>query len=122
MTYYPNYDAWKLSNPWDDGHYNEDEDPTPIQETTFFKYVATKWWVYGMITEEGYDVRVHQYDRVPTINVDEIEPTQDDLDDELHRVRMNYTQFAYIDQDEFMEQYNIARQFMDKIIAHETGN
>ena len=116
------YDAWKLSNPWDDGHYGEEEEPASIQETVYFKYLGGKTWSYGMITTDGYEVRVHQYSRVPTIDIDEIDPTQNDLDDELYRLKMNYTQFEYIKHYEFMDQYNIARQFMDKIIANETGN
>lgn len=120
MKYF-NYDDWKLSNPEDDGFYTEDTTDY-INETTYFRYMNGKRWSFGMITKSGYDVRVHNYYNIPTIDIDEIEPTQTELNDEIYRVRMNYTQFAFIDRSEFLKHFNDARNFMDKLIPNEKDN
>jgi hypothetical protein len=121
MTYYYSYDDWKLSNPDDDGHYHEQE-PERIRETIYFKYINGKSWSYGMITEDGYEIRVHHYMSIPTIETDEIEPTAQELDDELHRIRIHYREFSYIDNEEFMQKYVVAQSALTKIIAHEMGD
>lgn len=118
---YHNYDSWKLSNPEDDGYYSE-EKTNGIEETVYFKYLNGRRWSYAMITTNGYDVRVHNYYNIPTIDIDEIEPTQSDVDDEIYRVRENYKEFTYIDRSEYMDNYKAAREFMDKLVDDETGN
>lgn len=115
-----NYDEWKLSNPWDDGHY-KDEEPTPINETAVFKYRNHTSWSYCMITTEGYDIRVHRYAGSPTIELNQIEPTADELEDEIDRVKKHYEDFEYIDIDEFEKHYNSARQIMEIIVRNETN-
>jgi hypothetical protein len=117
---YNNYDDWKLSNPDDDGHYSEASNR--IEETVYFKYLDGRRWSFAMITTSGYDVRVHSYYNIPTIDIDEIEPTQSDVNDEIHRVRENYKEFAYIDRSEYMDNYKVAREFMDKLIDDEASN
>lgn len=116
---YHNYDDWKLSNPDDDGHYTEDTTDY-IEETTYFKYMDGRRWSFAMITKKGYDVRVHNNYCFPVIDIDEIEPTQTDLNDEISRVRMHHKEFSYIDKSEFMQHFNEARQFIDKIMPDET--
>jgi hypothetical protein len=120
MTYYNSYDDWKLSNPDDDGHYTEETNV--IEENAYFKYSDGRRWVYGMLTKNGWDIRIESYHRIPTIDIDEFEPTQSEFDDTLYRVRMNYTHFNYIQQDEFMERYNEARNLLDKLMEDETSN
>jgi hypothetical protein len=117
---YNNYDDWKLSNPDDDGHYTEESNR--IEETVYFKYLDGRRWSFAMINTSGYDVRVHNYYNIPTIDIDEIEPTQSDVNDEIHRVRENYKEFAYIDRSEYMDNYKVAREFMDKLIDDEASN
>jgi len=120
---YHNYDSWKLSNPDDDGHYTEQ--PTDeIKENAYFKYsgIGGKFWSYGMLTKGGYDIRVDNWLQLPSINVDEFEATQHEFDDTIHRVRENYTRFEYISREEFMQQYESARQLLDKIMEDEKGN
>lgn len=120
---YNDYDSYKLSNPDDDGYYTEQ--PTDdIKETAYFKYsgIGGKFWSYGMLTKDGNDIRVDNFLNMPSINVDEFEATQTEFDETIYRVRMNYTRFEYIDRQEFMQQYDEARQFLDKVMANETGN
>ena len=115
------YDSWKLSNPWDDGDESEQEIDR-INETVFFKYMNGKKYSYGMINTEGSEIRVHHYMTIPTIEMDEIEPTNEDLYDELYRVKMNYTQFEHISQEEFMEQFKMAQSALTKIISNEADD
>jgi hypothetical protein len=120
---YNNYDSYKLSNPEDDGYYTEQ--PTDdIKETVYFKYAGMggKYWSYGMLTKEGNDIRVENCLNIPCINTDEIEATQTEFYETIYRIRVNYKKFEYIDRQEFMQQYNEARQLLDKIIGNETGN
>lgn len=118
MSYF-NYDDWKLANPDDSGFYAEDTTDY-IEETTYFKYMHGKRWTFAMITKKGHDVRVHNSYCFPTIEIDEIEPTQQALNDEIGMVRMHFKEFAYIDRPEYMQHYDVARQFMDKIMPDET--
>jgi len=117
---YNNYDDWKLSNPDDDGHYTEETNV--IEENAYFKYSDGRRWVYGMLTKNGWDIRIHSYHRIPTIDIDEFEPTQSEFQDTIYRVRMNYTHFNYIDRSEYMDNYKTAREFMDKLIDDEASN
>jgi len=115
------YDSWKLSNPWDDGDESEQEIER-INETVFFKYVHGKKHSYGMINTEGSEIRIHHYMTIPIIEMDEIEPTDQDLCDEISRIKRSYSQFEYIEQDEFMEHFKIAQDCLTKIISNETGD
>lgn len=104
---------------------NEETTAAPIAETIYFKYAndmkhrSTKPWTYVMITKEGYDIRVRRWFSVPTIDLDELEPTQHDLDEEVYRVKMHYTDFQYIKRSEFMEHYNIAYAYLHNIVTDE---
>lgn len=120
---YHNYDDWKLSNPDDDGHYAE-ETTDYIEETIFFKYLQgyKRRFSYGMITKQGYCITITEYLNIPAIEIDEIEPTQTEQDDEIQRLRMNYKEFTFIDRSEFMEQYHLAHGHLANIIANETRN
>lgn len=120
MSYYQNYDSYKLSNPDDDGHYSEETNR--IEEAVYFKYLNGRRWSFAMVTTDGYDVRVHNYYNIPTIDIDEIEPTQTDLNDEIARVRLHYKEFTYIDRSEYLQNFRAARQFLNRLIDDETGN
>ena len=120
MKYF-NYDDWKLSNPEDDGFYAE-ETTDHIEETTYFKYRYEKWWIHGMINNAGYKVTVHVWSSMPVIDLDEIEPTREQLNEEIYRMRKSYSDFAFTNRQEFSEQYNKARNFLDKIMQYETDN
>ncbi|MFN5250924.1 MAG: hypothetical protein ACK5DE_07730 [Bacteroidota bacterium] len=114
---YHNYDDWKLSNPDDDGHYTED--PNAIKEDAYFKYLHNrdKYWTYGMINKDGYQVTITRYIFIPTIEVDELDATEVNQNDEINRLRSNYKQFTFIDKDEFMEAYKDAVNHLNKITA-----
>ena len=116
MRYF-NYDDWKLSNPDDDGHYTED--PNAIKEDAYFKYLHNrdKYWTYGMINKDGYQVTITRYIFIPTIEVDEMDATEVNQNDEINRLRSNYKQFAFVDKDEFMEAYKDAVNHLNKITA-----
>jgi len=116
-----NYDEWKLSNPFDDGHYTEDE-TTPIPETAMFKYRNHTTWSYCMITTEGYDIRVHRYVGSPSIELNQIDPTSEELEDTIERIQLHYKDLTYIEPDEFERHYKEARQMMDIIVRNETGS
>lgn len=120
---YNNYDSWKLSNPNDDGYYIE-QPADDIKENAYFKYsgIGGKFWMYGMLTKGGYDIRVDNCMQLPSIEVDEFEATQHDFDETLYRVRENYTRFEYISREQFMQQYDLARQLIDKVMADEKSN
>lgn len=122
MSYF-NYDDWKLANPDDSGFYTE-ETTDEIKETVFFKYLQgyKGRYSYGMITKQGYCITITDYFSIPTIETDEIEPTQTEQDDELHRIRMSYKDFTFIDRSEFMGQYHLAHGHLATIIANETRN
>lgn len=122
MRYF-NYDDWKLSNPDDDGHYTE-EKSDHIEETIFFKYLQgyKGRFAYGMITKQGYCITITDYLSIPAIETDEIEPTQTEQDDQIHRLRMNYKEFTFIDRSEFMGQYHLAHGHLATIISNETRN
>jgi hypothetical protein len=110
------YDEWKLSNPFDDGHYTEDE-TTSIVEALTYKYRNHNSWTYGMITPDGYDIRVHRYSGSPSIDVNEIHPTMEELDDTIDSIKRHYKDYTEIDYEEFEEQYKEARQIIDRIVA-----
>lgn len=112
----PGYDAWKLSNPWDDGHYGEEE-TTPIVEAFTFKYRNHNSWTYGMITPDGYDIRVHRYSDSPRIEVERINPTMEELEESVEAIRLRYSNYAETNFEEFEEQYKEVRQIMDRIVA-----
>ena len=122
MTYYNSYDDWKLSNPDDDGYHIEQEQVLEIEATAYYKYFSGRWWSYGMLTKGGHDIRVHTYHSIPVIEYDEIEATQQEFDDTLYRIKMNYVQFEYIGKGDFMQKYFEAQSALTKIIANETGN
>jgi hypothetical protein len=87
-----NNDAWKLSNPDDDGHYSEDTKPR-IEQSIYFKFRAqhSRRWFYGMITTSGHEVRVWDFGGIRTIDVDEMEPYAEEAQDEIDRIKLNYT-------------------------------
>jgi hypothetical protein len=123
MTYYANYDAWKLSNPDDDGHYTEDTKPR-INESIYFKF-RNKWgrrWQYGMITTSGHDIKIWNYGRLRNIDVDEIETYIEEVQDEIDRIKENYENFENISMQEFYAEFEQAHTNILKIVQRETGN
>ena len=126
MTYYPNYDAWKLSNPEDDGHYTENsEDTKPrIEEPIYFKF-KMKYngrHSHGMITTSGYDIKVWNIGGIKTIDVDEMDNYVEDVESEIDRVKSNYEGFEYITAQEFYAEFEKAHNKILKIVQDETGN
>ena len=120
MSYF-NYDDWKLANPEDSGFYTE-EKTDHIEETTYFKYRSSRWWIYGMINKAGIKVTVHMWSGMPVIDIDEIEPTREELNEDIYRMRKSYDEFAFSNQQEFIEHYDKARNFLDKIMQDEKDN
>ena len=112
------YDEWKLSNPWDDGHYGEEE-VTPLSESLFYKYTDGRYWSYVMIAKSGYDIRVHNFGSIPTIDMEAIKPTEEEADDIRHLIKLHYKTVEESNYDEFMDQYNNARVFTEKVINDE---
>lgn len=123
MTHYANYDAWKLSNPIDDGHYTEDDKPR-IEEPIYFKFRMkyNRRWCYGMITTAGHDIKVWNIQGIRTIDVDEMEPYAEDAQHEIERVKENYDSFEYISMQEFYAEFEEAHTKILKIVQDETGN
>jgi hypothetical protein len=113
---YHNYDDWKLSNPDDDGHYIEDTDA--IQDDVYFKHLHNRdrYWAYGMINKEGYQVTITRYISIPAIELDEMDATQTNQDDEINRIRAYSKGFVYIDRDEFMNEYRSAMKKINDIV------
>ena len=126
MTYYHNYDDWKLSNPDDDGHYTiiiEDDKPR-IEESIYYKFLSkySKKYNYGMITTSGHVITVWGYSQVKTVDVDETEPYIEDVQDEVNRVKENYEGFEYISMQEFYAEFEQAHTNILKIVQRETRN
>jgi nicotinamide riboside kinase len=113
---YRNYDDWKLSNPDDDGHYIEDTDA--IQEDVYFKYLHNRdrRWAYGVINKDGYSITITKYTSIPAIDVDWMEATEFNQNDETSRLRIHYKQFTFIDRDEFVEAYKDAINQLNKVM------
>jgi hypothetical protein len=122
MTY-TNYDSWKLSNPIDDGHYTEDTKPR-IEEPIYFKFKTPydARWLYGMITTSGYEIRVWDFGGIRTIDVDELEPYTEEVQDEINRIKFHYTHFEYIAMQEFYAEFEQAHTKILKVVQDETGN
>jgi len=115
------YDAWKLSNPWDDGHYKEDETPQ-IEESIYYKHVSDykRQPAYGMITTSGHDIKIWNWFGIHTINIDPIGTDMKDVDAEIERVKANYDGFEFITREEFLEAFNAAQERINKLVSHET--
>ena len=113
---YNNYDNWKLSNPDDDSYYTED--PNAIQADVYFKYLHNRdrHWAYGMINKDGYHVTITKYISIPTIEVDEMDATQINQNDEVNRLQLNYKRFAFVEEAEFMDAYKDALIRLNRII------
>ena len=125
MTYYRNYDDWKLSNPWDDGHYTDVEDDKPrIEEPIYYKFLSkyTKKYNFGMISASGHCITVWCYSKLKTIDMDEIDPYVEDVEDEVNRVKQNYEGYENITMQEFYAEFEQAHTNILKIVQHETGN
>jgi hypothetical protein len=123
MTHYANYDAWKLSNPDDDGHYTEDT-KARIEEPIYFKY-QMKWnrrHLYGMITTSGYDIKIWNIGRIRTIDIDEIETYVEDVYSEIDRIKSNYENFEYISMQEFYAEFEQVHSKTLKIVQDATNN
>jgi len=120
------YDAWKLSNPWDDGHYTEgEEEKSPLDEPHFYKYQTGKmvglagWWVYGMILTTGQQVEVWKCRTIPTIQTDWYE--LDDLLGVIKRIETTNNNYDCIEQEEFICEYKEAYHTLTKIIRSEAN-
>jgi hypothetical protein len=113
---YHNYDDWKLSNPDDDGHYVDD--PKAIKEDAYFRYLHNRdrHWAYGMINKEGYHVTITRYISIPTIEVDEMDATEVNQNDEISRLSSHYKQFTFVDKVEFIEAYKDAINQLNKVM------
>lgn len=125
MPYYRNYDDWKLSNPWDDGHYTDVEDEKPcIEEPIYYKFLSkyTKKYNFGMISTSGHCITVWCYNSLRTIDLDAIDPYVEDVQDEVNRVKQNYEGFEYITMQEFYPEFEQAHEGILKVVKHETGN
>jgi hypothetical protein len=125
MTHYANYDDWKLSNPDDDGHYTIIEDDKPrIEESIYYKFLSkySKKYNYGMITTSGHCITVWCYSSLKTIDVDEIDPYIEDVQDEVNRVKENYEGFERIAMQEFYAEFEQAHTNILKIVQRETRN
>jgi hypothetical protein len=120
MTYYPNYDSWKLSNPDDDGYYQDDK--PRIEEPIYYKCSGhKKRAMFGMITTSGYDIKVWDYGTIRTIDVDEIYTYVDDVSDEINRIRKNYDNFELITMQEFYVEFEQGHSKILKIVQDETN-
>jgi hypothetical protein len=117
------YDAWKLSNPWDDGHYTEDsEDTKPrIEGSIYFKFQHKygKRFQYGMITTSGHDIKIWNYGSLRNIDVDDIETYVEDVESEIDRVKANYENFEYIEKDEFLKEFHEAHTKILNLVHRE---
>jgi hypothetical protein len=113
---YHNYDDWKLSNPDDDGHYIEDTDA--IQEDVYFKYLHNRdrRWAYGVVNKDGYSITITRYTSIPAIEIDWMDATEYNQNDEISRLRVHYRQFTFIDKDEFVEAYKEAVKKINDIV------
>jgi len=119
---YSNYDSWKLSNPDDDGHYTEDDKPR-IETAMYFRF-QHKWgrrWQYGMITTSGHDVRIWNFGRIRTIDVDEIETYVEDVNHEINRIKANYDNFELIERNEFITEFNEAHTKILSLVHREAN-
>lgn len=117
---YNNYDSWKLSNPDDDGHFIEDNKPR-IETSIYFKFRMehSRRWCYGMITTSGHEIRVWDFGGIRTIDVDGIEPYTEDAQDEIDRIKLNYTDFENITMQEFYAEFEQAHNKILNLVQRE---
>lgn len=116
------YDAWKLSNPWDDGHYKESEEEPVISEPFCYKFAhkSDKYWQYEMITPSGYQIGVNRYYRnqMPSITIDPITPSPEEVDSEYNRAKQNCANIERISYEEFMAEFKKANEEQLKIATN----
>lgn len=114
------YDAWKLSNPDDDGYYTEDTKPR-IQGSMYFKYKHkhSAKYCYAMITTSGHYIRIWNYGDIRNVDVDDIETYVEDVNGEIDRVNTHFESFQFIEVEEFMEEFDEAHTKILKLVQRE---
>jgi hypothetical protein len=114
------YDAWKLSNPWDDGHFTEDTTPR-ITECIYYKFVSDhkKRPVYGMLTTSGQDIKIWNWFGIETIDIEPIDNSVKEIYSEIERIRENYDGYELIAKEEFLAVFKAAQERINKIVEHE---
>jgi len=117
------YDSWKLSNPWDDGHFNEpQEEKSPIDEPHFYKFQVgkTKYsngnTVYGMLLTTGEQIEIWKFKTIPNIQTDFHE--LDDIIGVMERLDKS-CDFECIDEEEFTREYKDAIKLLNNIVQNE---
>ena len=112
---YHNYDAWKLSNPWDDGHYTEDTTPR-ITECIYYKFISdfNKRPAFGMITTSCHDIKIWNWCGIQTVSIDSIDNSAEEVESEIDRIKANYDGFEYITKDEFLSVFNQVQERINK--------
>ena len=117
---YNTYDDWKLANPWDDGHYGEEDN---IATSIYYKHsdLFNKYWHYGMITTGGQQISIHRYHGMASIGVDTMDNLQENADNEIIRIRANYKRFEFIEKDEFLEAFRDAQNQLNNLVDNESN-
>jgi hypothetical protein len=117
-----NNDAWKLSNPDDDGHYTEDHTPR-IQSCIYYKFISdhrlSNRPVYGMFTTSGHDIKIWNWFGIETIDIEPIGTEVEEIESEIYRIKQNYTGYELIAKDEFLEVFNSVQERINKLVSHE---
>ena len=115
------YDAWKLSNPWDDGHYTEDTTPR-IESCIYYRFTSDhkKRPVYGMFTTSGHDIKIWNWFGIETIDIEPIDTAIKDIYSEIDRIKENYDGYELITKEEFLTVFKAAQERINKIVDHET--
>ena len=115
-----NNDAWKLSNPDDDGHYTEDHTPR-IEACIYYKFISDhkNRPVYGMLTTSGHDIKIWNWFGIQTIDIEPIGTEMEEIESEIYRIKQNYTGYELIAKDEFLEVFNSVQERINKLVSHE---